>query len=84
MSHVDYETEIKTGQAARTHGLRMFLIGLGLDVAVAGTVFLVSVISDLEWTRTYWLMLGLGLAKSCVQGVVGYFARKWITPKHLR
>lgn len=63
---------------------RTFFQGLALDVAVAGTVFLVTVIGDLEWTRTYWVMLGFGLAKSVVQGVVAYLARKWITPANLR
>lgn len=63
---------------------RTFFQGLALDVAVAGTVFLVTVIGDLEWTRVYWVMLGLGLAKSVVQGVVAYLARKWITPANLR
>lgn len=66
--------------AARMHGVRMFFIGLLLDVAVAGTVFLATVISELEWTRTYWLALGLGLAKSVIQGAVAYLVRMWIKP----
>ena len=69
---------------AKTRGWRSFVQGLLIDVAVAATVFLVSVISDLEWTRVYWVVLGLGLAKSVVQGIVSYFARKLITPANLR
>lgn len=69
---------------AKTRGWRSFVQGLLIDVAVAATVFLVSVISDLEWTRVYWVVLGLGLAKSVVQGIVSYFARKLITPANLK
>lgn len=58
--------------------------GLLLDVSVAAVLFLVSVIGNLEWTRVYWLMLGLGLAKSVIQAVVTFFARKLITPSNLR
>jgi hypothetical protein len=62
---------------------RTFVQGIALDVAVAGTVFLVTVIGDLEWTTAYWTMLGLGLAKSVVQGVVAYLARKLIKPSNV-
>lgn len=69
---------------ARVRGWRSFGQGLLIDATVAGTVFLVTVIGNLEWTRTYWTVLGLGLAKSVIQGVVSYFARKLITPSNLR
>ena len=58
--------------------------GLLLDVSVAAVLFLVSVIGNLEWTRIYWIALGLGLAKSVIQAVVAFFARKLITPSNLR
>lgn len=69
---------------ALVRGWRSFGQGLLIDAAVAGVVFLVTVIGSLEWTRTYWVMLGLGLAKSIIQGIVAYFARKLITPSNLR
>jgi heme/copper-type cytochrome/quinol oxidase subunit 4 len=67
---------------AEVRGWRSFMQGLGIDVVVAITVFLVTVIADLEWTRTYWIMVGLGLARSVVQGIVAYFARKFIKPSN--
>lgn len=68
---------------ARVRGWRSFAQGLLIDAVVAGTVFLVTVIGGIEWTRAYWTMLGLGLAKSVIQGVVAYFARKLVTPANL-
>lgn len=68
---------------ARVRGWRSFVAGVAIDAAVAGTVFLVTVIGNLEWTRTYWLMVGLGLAKSVVQGIVAYMARKLIKPSNV-
>ena len=74
----------EVNEDAWVRAARTFFQGLLLDVAVAGTVFLLTVIGNLEWTSTYWAMLGLGLAKSVVQGIVSYFARKLITPANLR
>jgi hypothetical protein len=68
---------------AQVRGFRAFMQGLGIDVAVAATVFLVTVITDLQWTRTYWIMVGLGLARSIIQGIVAYFARKFIKPSNV-
>lgn len=65
---------------AKERGIRSFLWGLMIDCGVAITLFLLTVISDVEWTSTYWTMLGLGVAKSVVQGVVAYFARKLLPP----
>jgi hypothetical protein len=69
---------------ARVRGWRSFIQGLLVDVSAAGVVFLVTVIGNLEWTRAYWLALGLGFAKSLIQGAVAYFARKLVTPANLR
>jgi hypothetical protein len=68
---------------ARVRGWRSFVQGLLIDVTVAATVFLLTVISDLEWTRVYWIMVGLGLAKSVVQGIVSYLARKLVKPANV-
>lgn len=83
MSHY-VETPTEVSSDARVRGWRSFVQGLLIDVSVAAVVFLVTVIGDLEWTTVYWIALGLGLAKSVVQGVVAYLARKLITPANLR
>lgn len=57
--------------------------GLVVDVAAAGVAFLVTVIGDLEWTRAYWIMLGLGLAKSVIQGLVAFLMRKLLPPSNV-
>jgi hypothetical protein len=68
---------------AQVRGWRSFVQGLLIDIAVSATVFLVTVISDLEWTRVYWIAVSLGLAKSVVQGIVAYFARKLVKPANV-
>ncbi len=83
-SHTNPNEPATKNEDAWVRAGRTFAQGLLLDVAVASAVFLVTVIGDLEWTRVYWVMLGLGLAKSVIQGIVAYLARKWITPANLR
>jgi len=70
-----------TAWAARVHGVRGFLIGLALDVSAAGVAYLVTVIGNLEWTSTYWQILGLGLCKSVIQGLVAYLVRRLLPPQ---
>jgi hypothetical protein len=84
VSHYLEETEKqRVEQDAAVRGWRTFVQGLLLDVAASATVFLVTVISDLEWTRAYWIVVGLGLAKSGTQGIVSYFARKLVKPANV-
>lgn len=66
--------------ASKLWGVRTILQGLALDVGVGVTLFLLTVIGNLEWTRAYWLILGLGVAKSAVQAVVAYMARRLLPP----
>ena len=70
-----------TNRAARAQAVRAFFIGLGLDVAVAVTLVLLTAFNAIEWTSVYWLGLGSTLAKSILQAVVAFFARKLIPPK---
>lgn len=71
-----------TNRAARLQGARAFFIGLGLDVAVAVTLVLLSAFNAIEWTSTYWVALGSTLGKSMLQAVVAFFARKLLPPKN--
>jgi hypothetical protein len=75
------ETASYKSWASKLWGVRTVLQGLALDVAVGVTLYLVTVIGNLEWTRTYWIVLGLGVAKSAVQAVVAYMVRKLIPPQ---
>lgn len=69
---------------APIRGWRTFLQGLAFDVVATGVAFMVTVIGGLEWTRTYWLMVGLGLAKSVIVGVISYLARFFIKPANVK
>ncbi len=66
---------------ARERGWRTFVQGLGLDVAAGVVTALVAgTVTGIEWTRLYWVALGLAVAKSATQGAISYFARKIIPP----
>lgn len=75
------ETPSYKDWASRLWGVRTVLQGLLLDVGIGVTLYLLTVIGDLEWTRTYWILLGLGVAKSAIQAVVAYMARRLLPPK---
>lgn len=66
---------------ARNRGWRTFVQGLGLDIAAGVITALVAgTVSGIEWTRLYWVALGLAVAKSAIQAVISYFARKMVPP----
>lgn len=67
--------------ASKLWGVRTALQGLAIDVAVAVTLVLVAAIGSLEWTKTWWLALGLSVARSAIQAVVAYVARRLLPPK---
>ena len=75
------ETPTYNSWASRLWGVRTVVQGLLLDIGVGVTLFLVTVIGDLEWTRTYWVLLGLGVAKSAIQAVVAYMVRRLLPPR---
>ncbi len=66
---------------ARNRAWRTLLQGLGYDVATAVVLVLVVTVGDLQWTRAYWLTVGLAVAKSVVVSAVSYFARLLVKPK---
>lgn len=57
---------------------RTFAIGLGIDVATAVTLVLATQVGDLEWTKTYWIALGLMLGRSIVQATVAGLVRRLV------
>ena len=75
------ESQTYKNWASKLWGVRTVLQGLALDVLIGITLFLMTVIGDLEWTRAYWLLLGAGVAKSAIQAVVAYMVRKLLPPK---
>lgn len=81
LSEPPTETATYRSWASRLWGVRTFLMGLGLDVAIGVTLYLVTVIGQLEWTKTYWVVLGLGVARSAIFAAVAYLARRLLPPK---
>lgn len=82
MAHQDIGRAAEVAADARNRGWRTFAQGVGVDVALALLTALAAVsVSDIRWTRTYWLVLGASLAKSAVQGLVSALARRAIPPR---
>lgn len=67
---------------ARIRAVRSFMAGLALDVCVAVVLVLATAFTTIEWTKTYWIALGLTLAKSVLQGIVAFFLRKLVPPSN--
>lgn len=65
---------------ATIRALRSFAWGLLIDVTVAVVLVLGTAFSAIEWTPAYWTALGLTLAKSVLQAVVAYVARRVLPP----
>lgn len=65
---------------ARLRSIRALTWGLLIDVAIAMVIVLLPLVSAIEWTSTYWVGLGLSVAKSVIQAIVTYFARKLLPP----
>jgi len=68
---------------ARNRGVRTFLQGLGIDIAVALVITLGPLLvgSDFAFSRDYGLTLGLLAAKTVVTAVVSYVTRKLLPPQ---
>lgn len=69
-----------TNRDARLRGTRALTWGLLIDVAIAVVIVLLPAFSAIEWTRAYWITLGLSVTKSVLQAIVTYAARKLLPP----
>lgn len=65
---------------ARNRAWRTLIQGLGIDIAAALVLVLAPALSSVEWTPTFWKALGLIAAKSVLQAVVAFVARKVVPP----
>ncbi len=69
-----------TDSDARNRAWRTLLQGLGIDVAVAVVAVLTPLLTNVEWTQAFWTGVGALAAKSIVQAVVAFVARKVVPP----
>lgn len=81
MSESTYDA--RTVRDAQVRAWRTFWAVFGVDIGTSVMVYVVSVFADFAWTREYWVMLSLGVAKAIFTGAVTYFARKFIKPANL-
>jgi hypothetical protein len=66
---------------ATERAFRTWMQGLLVDLAAGvGVALVAGVAGGIEWTRVYWVTLGLAVAKSCVMAFVSYFARRMVPP----
>lgn len=65
---------------ARNRAWRTLLQGLGIDVAAALVLVLTPALSNVEWTAGWWTAVGALAAKSVLQAVVAFVARKVVPP----
>lgn len=67
---------------ARNRAFRTFVQALAVDVLAAVVLAVGPTLADqhFAWTRAYWTTVGLLAAKTAVQTVVSYLARKAIPP----
>lgn len=69
---------------ASNRGVRTFLQGLGIDIAV-GVALVIStyLIGANSWGDMEWAILSFSLAKSAVQAVAAYVMRLWLDPSRI-
>lgn len=75
------ELDQRSRADAKLRAIRAFTWGLLLDITVAVVLILGVAFTAIEWTKEYWIGLGLSLAKSVLQAVVTYIARRVLPPK---
>lgn len=80
MAHTDLDGIGAVSADARNRAVRTFVHGLIFDVLVALVAAVSATVGGIEWTRTYWLALGLLLAKTAVQAAISYAARHIAPP----
>lgn len=66
---------------AKERSLRSLAQGLALDVFVALVLVVATAFNDIQWTPTYWKILGLAAAKSILQAGASYLMRILVKPK---
>lgn len=82
-NHTDEYAEALTKTDAKSRAWRTFLQGLAIDVGVSLVLFLYTATAVIEWTKAYWILLGLTFAKTLIQSAVASIMRHLVPPKNL-
>ena len=65
---------------ATTRAWRTLAQGLLVDVAATTAVALAAAVTDIHWTRAYWLGVASLVGKTVITSGVAYFARRLVPP----
>lgn len=76
----DFTSAAVAAADARQRSVRTVLQGFAIDVSVAVVLVLAVAVTDIRWTRAYWLALGLSLARTVIQAAVAYAMRMLVPP----
>lgn len=66
---------------AKNRAWRTFLQGLLLDVLTTVAVAVAAQLTDIRWTKEYWIGIAALAGKSVVMAIIAYIMRKVAPPK---
>ena len=75
------ETPGETARAAKERGVRVFLTGLGINVAVAVSLLVLTTGFETLTTKEAWVLWGVSLGRTVVQSIASYVLRLYKEPK---
>lgn len=73
-------TPLPTTRDAWNRAFRTFVQGLWVDVSAALVLVLATALTDVRWTKEYWIGLGLMLAKTVAIAAMSYVYRRLRPP----
>jgi hypothetical protein len=77
----DSQARLFTNRDAWDRAWRTLKTGVGVDIAIAIVIALLPVLTNIEWTGSYWIVLASAVGKGVIQAVVSYYYRKLVSPK---
>lgn len=81
MAHYSNDNSIAVRKDAGERSFRSLMQGLAVDLSITIILALSTAMGTLEWTPTYWKVLGATLAKTLLQAAISYLMRFYVTPK---
>lgn len=65
---------------AWNRAIRTFIQGLWVDVSAALAIAIVTGLTDVRWTKEFWVAFGLALAKTVAVAATSYVYRRLRPP----
>ncbi len=73
-------TPAPAAQDAKNRAFRTLLQSLLVDVGAAVVLAITPLLSGVEWSKGYWIAVGLLAARSAVTALVSWVARRVVPP----